>query len=157
MIGQQVKHALLGVLLQFSYTGVFGWFAGPSVPCIQIPHQLQTSPTTSTSTHTHTPYTHHIYTHHTGFVLLRTGQALPCVLAHAFCNLMGLPNLAPLLAPPRILVTPATVTLYRHRLVFLGLYLLGIALFALTLFPWTDPALFVEGTGRPPLFWRGKG
>lgn len=87
-----------------------------------------------------------------GFVLLRTGQALPCVLAHAFCNLMGLPNLAPLLAPPRVLVTPATVTLYRHRVIFLGIYALGIALFALTLFPWTDPALFVEA-GRPPLFW----
>lgn len=69
---------------------------------------------------------------------------------------MGLPNLAPLLSPPRILMTPATVTLYRHRFVFWGMYVVGIVLFALALFPWTDPALFVEG-GRRPLYWGNTG
>ncbi len=71
---------------------------------------------------------------------------------------MGLPHLAPLLSKPQVLVTPATVTLYTHRRAFFGLYALGIVLFALTLFPWTDPARFVEGAGgdgggTAPLYW----
>lgn len=147
---QQVKHALLGALLQFAYTGVFGWFAGPY-------GRFRACGGLTPHTYKHTqPNSTPPPTFHTGFVLLRTAHILPCILAHAFCNLLGLPNLAPLLTPPRVLITPATVTLYRSRHVFLGLYVLGILLFALTLFPCTDPALFVGAKGRPPLYWRTR-
>ncbi|KAF2232073.1 hypothetical protein EV356DRAFT_505680 [Viridothelium virens] len=51
---EPVSLSLLRVLLQFSYTSVFGFIAE--------------------------------------FVFLRTGSLLACVLAHAFCNAMGLPR-----------------------------------------------------------------
>jgi prenyl protein peptidase len=66
-------------------------------------------------------------------VYLRTGRLVGAVLAHSFCNLVGVPNLRPLVSrdtPPR------------QRILFIGGYLAGVALFAALLAPLTDPHYF---------------
>lgn len=51
------------------------------------------------------------------------------VLCHSFCNYMGFPALSGALEHP-------------HRLTILSSYLLGVFLFLLLLFPFTEPSFY---------------
>lgn len=106
---------------------------------------------------------HTVLIHHTpflppfppAFLFLRTGSLLPCVLTHSFCNLMGLPNLAFLLPPPSLLPPPpSSFILHAHRGKILGVYALGIGLFAILLYPCSDPQWYYREEGTRPLYWR---
>ena len=80
--------ALVGVLCQFAYTTLFGWFAA--------------------------------------FAFLRTGHIAGPIASHAFCNVMGLPDVAGAVS-------------HRHRGVVLGAYAVGIMTFTFGMWPATDP------------------
>ncbi|EWM27369.1 caax prenyl protease 2 [Nannochloropsis gaditana] len=96
-----------------------------------------------------------IFGWHAAFLFLRTGSLLPCVLTHSFCNLMGLPNLAFLLPPPSLLPPPpSSFILHAHRGKILGVYALGIGLFAILLYPCSDPQWYYREEGPRPLYWR---
>lgn len=67
------------------------------------------------------------------FVLCRTGHLLPAILQHMFCNFMGLPSLE-YLSPHSFL--------YDKRNTMTALYVGGIALFVIGLFPVTQPWIY---------------
>uniref|UniRef100_A0A8C6U275 CAAX prenyl protease 2 n=1 Tax=Neogobius melanostomus TaxID=47308 RepID=A0A8C6U275_9GOBI len=64
---------------------------------------------------------------YTAFIFLRTGHLMGPVLCHSFCNYMGFPAISAALEHPQ-------------RLTVLAFYLLGVVLFILLLFPFTDPS-----------------
>ncbi|GAA5840770.1 hypothetical protein JCM11251_001693 [Rhodosporidiobolus azoricus] len=65
------------------------------------------------------------------FLFLRTGSILPPFLAHALCNMLGLPPLG-----------WALHSFPEKKTSIYASYLSGIALFSYGLFRWTDPASF---------------
>ena len=67
------------------------------------------------------------------FLVLRTGHVTGAILAHAFCNLMG---------PPDLGFTSDRHPLHAHQRTIAVAYLVGIAAFALLLFPATNPTSF---------------
>ncbi|KAJ7132693.1 hypothetical protein C8R46DRAFT_1181249 [Mycena filopes] len=73
---------------------------------------------------------------HTSYLFLRTSSIIPPLTAHVFCNIMGLPQIQ-----YEMRQFPA------QKRVIIAVYLLGIALFAYTLKPWTTPA------GGQGLYW----
>lgn len=64
---------------------------------------------------------------YTAFIFIRTGHLVGPVLCHSFCNYMGFPAISAALEHP-------------HRTTVLCCYVLGVLLFILFLFPFTDPA-----------------
>ena len=90
--GTPLVQALLGTLLQFAYTYVFGAIAT--------------------------------------LLLLRTGNLASCVVAHVFCNFMGLPDL-------RFLSRQTAPRLFPFRWPLLLAHGLGLLLFWSALFPLT--------------------
>ena len=68
---------------------------------------------------------------YSAFLFLRTGHLMAPVVAHGFCNFMGFPDPSEVLSKP-----PA------ERLIFSIMYLVGVVLFFLLLFPLTEPSLF---------------
>ncbi|XP_028284866.1 CAAX prenyl protease 2 [Parambassis ranga] len=66
---------------------------------------------------------------YTAFIFIRTGHLIGPVLCHSFCNYMGFPAISTALEHP-------------HRLTVLSSYLLGVFLFFLFLFPFTDPSFY---------------
>uniref|UniRef100_A0A3B5BAW0 CAAX prenyl protease 2 n=1 Tax=Stegastes partitus TaxID=144197 RepID=A0A3B5BAW0_9TELE len=66
---------------------------------------------------------------YTAFIFIRTGHLMGPVLCHSFCNYMGFPAISTALEHP-------------HRLTVLSSYLLGVVLFLLFLFPFTDPSYY---------------
>uniref|UniRef100_A0A3Q1H7Z0 CAAX prenyl protease 2 n=1 Tax=Anabas testudineus TaxID=64144 RepID=A0A3Q1H7Z0_ANATE len=70
---------------------------------------------------------------YTAFIFIRTGHLVGPVLCHSFCNYMGFPAISTALEHP-------------HRLTILSSYLLGVLLFLLFLFPFTDPYYYVLPT-----------
>ena len=76
------------------------------------------------------------------FVLLRTGHLWAAFVSHAFCNLMGLPDLSFLAAPPPAGRGGALSFLHPYRHWLLGGYAASIVGFGLLLFPLTEPTLF---------------
>ncbi|XP_057709707.1 CAAX prenyl protease 2 [Corythoichthys intestinalis] len=70
---------------------------------------------------------------YTAFILLRTGHLVGPVLCHSFCNYMGFPAISAALEHP-------------HRSAVLSSYLLGVLLFFLLLFPFTDPSFYASPT-----------
>ncbi|XP_061620578.1 CAAX prenyl protease 2 [Phyllopteryx taeniolatus] len=70
---------------------------------------------------------------YTAFILMRTGHLVGPVLCHSFCNYMGFPAISAALEHP-------------HRHAVLSSYLLGVLLFLLFLFPFTDPAYYAPPT-----------
>ncbi|KAJ7107736.1 hypothetical protein C8R44DRAFT_885143 [Mycena epipterygia] len=78
---------------------------------------------------------------HTSFLFLRTSSLVPPLVAHVFCNIMGVPQMG-----SEIAHFPARKNAIRAA------YLLGIVLFAATLVPWTaQPSLYWRA---PAEFWR---
>lgn len=71
------------------------------------------------------------------FLFLRTGNFVAPFLVHAFCNVMGLPDLAWWTDP----ADPAA----RYRPVILAGFVLGVFLFAVLVSPASDPSLFAGG------------
>ncbi|OQR97739.1 peptidase family U48 [Achlya hypogyna] len=70
------------------------------------------------------------------FLFLRTGQLVAIIVVHAFCNVMGFPDLS-FVSPDSDLYT------YRHSI--LGVYLVGIVCFSVLLYPVTAPTLHAYG------------
>ncbi|XP_045921667.1 CAAX prenyl protease 2 isoform X2 [Micropterus dolomieu] len=66
---------------------------------------------------------------YTAFIFIRTGHLVGPVLCHSFCNYMGFPAISAAMEHP-------------HRLTVLSSYLLGVLLFLLLLFPFTDPSYY---------------
>lgn len=66
---------------------------------------------------------------YTAFIFIRTGHLVGPVLCHSFCNYMGFPAISTALEHPQ-------------RLSVLSSYLLGVLLFLLCLFPFTDPTYY---------------
>lgn len=64
-----------------------------------------------------------------GFLFVRTGHVISLVLCHSLCNVMGLPPLEDAWQHPR-------------KYVILPLYVFGIVLFFILLFPLTSPSLY---------------
>uniref|UniRef100_A0A3B4TKN9 CAAX prenyl protease 2 n=1 Tax=Seriola dumerili TaxID=41447 RepID=A0A3B4TKN9_SERDU len=62
-------------------------------------------------------------------IFLSAGHLMGPVLCHSFCNYMGFPAISTALEHP-------------HRLTVLSSYLLGVLLFLLFLFPFTDPSYY---------------
>ncbi|KZT70020.1 hypothetical protein DAEQUDRAFT_737747 [Daedalea quercina L-15889] len=64
---------------------------------------------------------------HTAFLFMRTGSLIPPVIAHIFCNIMGLPQYS------------AQVAMFPHRRKVIRMaYLLGIAGYIVTMNRWTS-------------------
>ncbi|XP_068612019.1 CAAX prenyl protease 2 [Brachionichthys hirsutus] len=70
---------------------------------------------------------------YTAFIFIRTGHLTGPVLCHSFCNYVGFPIITAALEHPR-------------RMIILLSYLLGVFLFLLFLFPFTDPAHYGSPT-----------
>ncbi len=70
---------------------------------------------------------------YSAFLFLRTGHLMAPVIAHGFCNFMGFPDLAEVANRPP-----------RERLLFSVLYLIGMVVFFLLLFPLTEPTLYAN-------------
>ncbi|CAG5929643.1 unnamed protein product [Menidia menidia] len=70
---------------------------------------------------------------YTAFLFIRTGHLMGPVLCHSFCNYMGFPAISTALEHP-------------HRLTVLSSYLLGVLLFFIFLFPFTDPSFYGSPT-----------
>lgn len=66
---------------------------------------------------------------YTAFIFIRTGHLMGPVLCHSFCNYMGFPAISTALEHP-------------HRITVLSSYLLGVVLFLIFLFPFTDPSYY---------------
>uniref|UniRef100_A0A1A8QX45 CAAX prenyl protease 2 n=1 Tax=Nothobranchius rachovii TaxID=451742 RepID=A0A1A8QX45_9TELE len=66
---------------------------------------------------------------YTAFIFIRTGHLIGPVLCHSFCNYMGFPAISAALEHPQ-------------RLTVLSSYLLGVFLFFLLLFLFTDPSYY---------------
>ncbi|XP_029382566.1 CAAX prenyl protease 2-like isoform X2 [Echeneis naucrates] len=66
---------------------------------------------------------------YTAFIFIRTGHLMGPVLCHSFCNYMGFPTISTALEHPQ-------------RLTILSSYVLGVLLFLLFLFPFTDPSYY---------------
>uniref|UniRef100_A0A3Q2ZZQ9 CAAX prenyl protease 2 n=1 Tax=Kryptolebias marmoratus TaxID=37003 RepID=A0A3Q2ZZQ9_KRYMA len=66
---------------------------------------------------------------YTAFIFIRTGHLMGPVLCHSFCNYMGFPAISTALEHPQ-------------RLTVLSSYLLGVLLFFIFLFPFTDPSFY---------------
>eukprot|EP00064_Thunnus_orientalis_P016753 superscaffoldBa00003392_g16824 len=66
---------------------------------------------------------------YTAFIFIRTGHLVGPVLCHSFCNYMGFPAISTAMEHP-------------HRITVLSSYLLGVLLFFLFLFPFTDPSYY---------------
>uniref|UniRef100_A0A3Q2ZM48 CAAX prenyl protease 2 n=1 Tax=Hippocampus comes TaxID=109280 RepID=A0A3Q2ZM48_HIPCM len=66
-------------------------------------------------------------------IFLSAGHLVGPVLCHSFCNYMGFPAISAALEHP-------------HRHAVLSSYLLGVLLFFLFLFPFTDPSFYVPPT-----------
>ncbi|XP_034020509.1 CAAX prenyl protease 2 [Thalassophryne amazonica] len=66
---------------------------------------------------------------YTAFIFIRTGHLIGPVLCHSFCNHMGFPAVSSALEHP-------------HRFTILTCYVLGVILFFLFLFPFTDPSYY---------------
>uniref|UniRef100_A0A3Q3XEX4 CAAX prenyl protease 2 n=1 Tax=Mola mola TaxID=94237 RepID=A0A3Q3XEX4_MOLML len=66
---------------------------------------------------------------YTAFIFIRTGHLMGPVLCHSFCNYMGFPAISTVLEHP-------------HRISILSSYLLGVFLFLLLLFPFTNPSYY---------------
>ncbi|XP_068164660.1 CAAX prenyl protease 2 isoform X2 [Antennarius striatus] len=64
---------------------------------------------------------------YTAFIFIRTGHLTGPVLCHSFCNYVGFPIISTALEHPR-------------RIIILLSYLLGVFIFFLFLFPFTDPS-----------------
>ncbi|XP_072232597.1 CAAX prenyl protease 2 isoform X1 [Leuresthes tenuis] len=71
---------------------------------------------------------------YTAFIFIRTGHLMGPVLCHSFCNYMGFPAISTALEHPQ-------------RLTVLSSYLLGVLLFFIFLFPFTEP--FYYGSPTP--------
>ncbi|KAJ7046329.1 hypothetical protein C8F04DRAFT_1063984 [Mycena alexandri] len=78
---------------------------------------------------------------HTSYLFLRTSSLLPPLTAHVFCNIMGLPQ-----------IQYEMRRFPSQKQVILAVYLLGIALFAYTLKPWTAGQSIYWSI--PDVFWR---
>ncbi|RKP08885.1 hypothetical protein THASP1DRAFT_29322 [Thamnocephalis sphaerospora] len=70
-----------------------------------------------------------VFGSYTMMLFLRTGHVLGAILSHAFCNIMGLPDIGQLFTES-------------GRLRMLSVYLLGIALFVLTYTTLLDPTIY---------------
>uniref|UniRef100_A0A672SVN5 CAAX prenyl protease 2 n=1 Tax=Sinocyclocheilus grahami TaxID=75366 RepID=A0A672SVN5_SINGR len=66
---------------------------------------------------------------YSAFIFIRTGHLVGPVLCHLFCNQMGFPAIGSVLQHPQ-------------RPVILLSYQLGVLLFLILLFPFTDPAFY---------------
>ncbi|XP_074416340.1 LOW QUALITY PROTEIN: CAAX prenyl protease 2 [Sinocyclocheilus rhinocerous] len=66
---------------------------------------------------------------YSAFIFIRTGHLVGPVLCHSFCNQMGFPAIGSVLQHPQ-------------RPVILLSYQLGVLLFLILLFPFTDPAFY---------------
>ncbi|KAM8882022.1 CAAX prenyl protease 2 [Synchiropus picturatus] len=66
---------------------------------------------------------------YTAFIFIRTGHLMGPVLCHSFCNYMGFPAISTAMEHP-------------HRHIVLSSYLMGVVLFFLLLFPFTDPSFY---------------
>ncbi|XP_056298558.1 CAAX prenyl protease 2 [Pseudoliparis swirei] len=66
---------------------------------------------------------------YTAFLFIRTGHLIGPVLCHSFCNYMGFPAVG-------------TVMEHPHPVGVLSSYLMGVILFLLLLFPFTDPSYY---------------
>ncbi|KAL6118877.1 rce1 [Pungitius sinensis] len=66
---------------------------------------------------------------YTAFLFIRTGHLMGPVLCHSFCNYMGFPAITTAMEHP-------------HRFAVLSSYLMGVLLFLLFLFPFTDPSYY---------------
>ncbi|XP_034412952.1 CAAX prenyl protease 2 [Cyclopterus lumpus] len=66
---------------------------------------------------------------YTAFLFIRTGHLIGPVLCHSFCNYMGFPAVSTAMEHP-------------HRVGVLSSYLMGVLLFLLFLFPFTDPSYY---------------
>ncbi|KAF8192236.1 hypothetical protein K438DRAFT_1829918 [Mycena galopus ATCC 62051] len=75
---------------------------------------------------------------HTSYLFLRTSSLIPPLTAHVFCNIMGVPQIQ-----SEMRRFPA------QKKMIIGVYILGIVLFAYTLVPWTAPRM-----GEQSLYWR---
>ncbi|XP_048021272.1 CAAX prenyl protease 2 isoform X1 [Megalobrama amblycephala] len=70
-----------------------------------------------------------IFGAYTAFIFIRTGHLVGPVLCHSFCNWMGFPAIG-------------SVLLHPQRPVILFFYQMGVLLFLILLFPFTDPAFY---------------
>ncbi|KAI2651305.1 CAAX prenyl protease 2 [Labeo rohita] len=71
----------------------------------------------------------YIFGAYTAFIFIRTGHLVGPMLCHSFCNQMGFPAIGSVLHHPQ-------------KPVVLLSYQLGILLFLILLFPFTDPAFY---------------
>ncbi|KAH3764374.1 ADP-ribosylation factor 2 [Pelomyxa schiedti] len=82
-----------------------------------------------------------IFGAYTSFILIRTGNLYACILAHSFCNVMGLPPFQEAIE-------------HKYRFLICTSFVIGLVGFFLLLFPLTNPlwysSVFVELLeGRP--------
>ncbi|XP_073792028.1 CAAX prenyl protease 2-like isoform X12 [Danio rerio] len=68
---------------------------------------------------------------YTAFIFIRTGHLVGPVLCHSFCNRMGFPAIGSVLEHPQ-------------KSLILLFYQLGVLLFFILLFPFTDPTFYVQ-------------
>ncbi|KAJ7876519.1 hypothetical protein B0H14DRAFT_3083123 [Mycena olivaceomarginata] len=80
---------------------------------------------------------------HTSYLFLRTGSLLPPLAAHVFCNIMGVPQ-----------IQSEMRRFPERKQIIIGVYVLGIVLFAYTLGSWTDAPASLYWRA-PEGFWRG--
>ncbi|CAM9436680.1 unnamed protein product [Discosporangium mesarthrocarpum] len=76
------------------------------------------------------------------FIHLRTGNLISSVLVHAFCNLMGVPDLTFHVAPGNVHHSSPTSALHSRRKWVWCSYVLGIVLFLHLLIPLTSPSIY---------------
>ncbi|XXQ37745.1 Farnesylated proteins-converting enzyme 2 [Plasmodiophora brassicae] len=74
------------------------------------------------------------------FIFIRTGHFISCFLCHAFCNLMGFPDLS----------WVSDEKHRRHRALLIVSYVSGIIIFSVSLAPLTAPHLYGSMFSPPP-------
>ncbi|KAF7334716.1 putative CAAX prenyl protease 2 [Mycena venus] len=79
---------------------------------------------------------------HTSYLFLRTSSLIPPLTAHVFCNIMGIPQLQ-----------SETRRFPEKKTTIIAVYVIGIALFAYTLVPWTESPTSLYWRA-PEAFWR---
>lgn len=111
---------ILLLVFQFSYTAVFGAYtAFIFIRTGENPHRC-------------THFSQLLRCHHLNLNAV-PGHLIGPVLCHSFCNYMGFPAISTAMEHP-------------HRLTILSSYLLGVVLFLLLLFPFTDPSFYAAVT-----------
>jgi prenyl protein peptidase len=75
------------------------------------------------------------------FVYLRTGHMVAAIAAHTFCNMMGFPELTFL---------SRAHYLHPRRFALLAVFLAGIVIFSLSLWPLTDERWYTSSQGEGP-------